>query len=252
MKSPQAPRVKVCCIGSVDEAREAIAAGADAIGLVSAMPSGPGVISEELIRVIAATVPLPTATFLLTSCRRVAEIVAQHLRCGTNTIQLCDRLADGTLADLKAALPGVAIVQVVHVNGRESIDEAINVAPQADALLLDSGNQNLATKELGGTGRTHDWRLSAEIRRRVAVPVFLAGGLRADNVAEAIAQVEPWGVDVCSGVRSGDRLDPDKLRAFLASCGRPPHGRRPACGGGGSRQATAWTTSAWARTSSLK
>ena len=222
MKSFRPPRVKVCCIGSVGEAHEAIAAGADAIGLVSAMPSGPGVISEELIRAIAATVPQPVATFLLTSLRRVADIVAQHLRCGTTAIQLCDRLDEGTHADLGAALPGIAIVQVIHVNGHEAVDEAINVAPRVDALLLDSGNQNLATKELGGTGRTHDWRVSAEIRRRVPVPVFLAGGLRADNVADAIAQVGPWGVDVCSGVRSGDRLDPAKLRAFLASCGPPP------------------------------
>jgi phosphoribosylanthranilate isomerase len=209
------PRVKVCCIGSVEEARMAVDAGADAIGLVSSMPSGPGVISEDLIRAIARTVPPPIATFLLTCNQRVDDIVAQQRRCGTNTVQLCDHLIEGSYAELRAAMPGVSVVQVIHVNGRESVQEAVKVAPQVDALLLDSGNQNLPTKELGGTGRTHDWQLSAEIRRAVGVPVFLAGGLRAENVRDAIAQVEPWGVDLCSGVRTDGRLDYSKLEAFM-------------------------------------
>ena len=209
-------RVKVCCIGSIEEARTAIEAGADAVGLVSSMPSGPGVISEDLIRAIARTVPPPIATFLLTCHQRVKDIVAQQHRCGTNTVQLCDRLVDGSYAELRAAMPGVSIVQVIHVHSRESVQEAIDIAPHVDALLLDSGNQKLATKELGGTGRTHDWRLSAEIRRTARAPVFLAGGLRAENVSDAIAQVEPWGVDLCSGIRSDGRLDQSKLEAFMA------------------------------------
>jgi phosphoribosylanthranilate isomerase len=208
-------RVKICCISSVEEARIAIEAGADAIGLVSSMPSGPGVISEDLIRTIARTIPPPVATFLLTCHQRVADIVAQQQRCGTNTVQLCDRLVEGSYAELHAAMPGVSIVQVIHVNGPESVQEAIDIAPKVDALLLDSGNQKLATKELGGTGRTHDWRLSAEICRTVRTRVFLAGGLRAENVRDAIGQVEPWGVDLCSGVRTDGRLDQSMLEAFM-------------------------------------
>jgi Phosphoribosylanthranilate isomerase len=202
-------------MGSVDEARMAIAAGADAVGLVSAMPSGPGPIAEELIRTIARTVPPPIATFLLTSYQRVDEIIAQQRRCETNTIQIVDRLLHGTYEDLRAAMPGVSVVQVIHVNGQQSVTEALEIAPHVDALLLDSGNQSLATKELGGTGRTHDWGLSAEIVRRSKTPVFLAGGLRADNVSDAIHQVGPWGVDLCSGVRSDGKLDPDKLESFM-------------------------------------
>ena len=216
--SARIPRFKVCCISSVEEARTAIEAGADAIGLVSSMPSGPGVIPEDLIRAIADIVPPPIATFLLTCHQRVADIVAQQRRCGTNTVQLCDRLVEGSYTELRAAMPGITVVQVIHVNGRESLEEAVRVAPYVDALLLDSGNQTLATKELGGTGRTHDWQLSAEIRRAVRVPIFLAGGLRAENVREAIGQVEPWGVDLCSGVRSGGRLDRSKLKAFMLEC----------------------------------
>ena len=208
-------RVKVCCICSVEEARSAVDAGADAIGLVSSMPSGPGVISEDLILAIARTVPPPVATFLLTCHQRVTDIVAQQQRCGTNTVQICDRLVEGSYSALRAAMPGVSIVQVIHVDGRESVQEAVEIAPQVDALLLDSGNQKLATKELGGTGRTHDWRLSAEIRRTVRTPVFLAGGLRAENVGAAIGEVGPWGVDVCSGVRSGGFLDESRLGEFM-------------------------------------
>jgi len=207
--------VKVCCISSVEEARSAVDAGADAIGLVSSMPSGPGVISEDLILAIARTVPPPVATFLLTCHQRVTDIVAQQQRCGTNTVQICDRLVEGSYSALRAAMPGVSIVQVIHVDGRESVQEAVEIAPQVDALLLDSGNQKLATKELGGTGRTHDWRLSAEIRRTVRTPVFLAGGLRAENVGAAIGEVGPWGVDVCSGVRSGGFLDESRLGEFM-------------------------------------
>ena len=217
MMPGRGPRVKVCCISSVDEARLAVECGADALGLVSAMPSGPGVIFEALIGAIAATVPPPVATFLLTCEQRVEAIVAQQQRCRTNTVQLCDRLTEGSHADLRAAMPGVAIVQVIHVTGRASIDEALAVAADVDAILLDSGNQTLATKELGGTGRTHDWELSAEIRQRAGVPIFLAGGLRVENVASAVRQVEPWGLDICSGVRTDGHLDRDKLQAFIAA-----------------------------------
>jgi phosphoribosylanthranilate isomerase len=211
------PRIKVCCIASRDEAWMAIRHGASAIGLVSAMPSGPGPIAEDRICEIAAAVPPPIATFLLTSLQSVDAIVAQQRRCGTNTIQLVDRLEDGSLDDLRRALPGISIVQVIHVTGERSVDEAIGVAPHVDAILLDSGNPALAVKELGGTGRTHDWAVSRRIRDAVDVPVFVAGGLRDANVADAVRTVEPFGVDVCSGVRTDGRLDEEKLSRFVAA-----------------------------------
>lgn len=214
------PRVKVCCIADVAEARLAVRAGADALGLVSAMPSGPGVIAEERIAEVAASVPPPIATFLLTSRQDVAGIVDQQRRCATNTVQLCDRMSAESYAALREAMPGVALVQVVHVTGWESLDEAVAVAPHVQAILLDSGNQALAVKELGGTGRTHDWRVSRAIRDAVPVPIFLAGGLGADNVAEAIRAVEPFGLDLCSGVRTAGRLDEGKLTAFLGAVRR--------------------------------
>ncbi len=209
--------MKICCIGSIKEAAMAIEAGASALGLVSHMPSGPGVISDQLIAEIAATVPPAIGTFLLTSRQNIEEIINQQHACRTNTIQLCDHLTHGTHRQLKQALPGISIVQVVHVTGPESVEEATAVAPHVDAILLDSGNQKLAVKELGGTGRTHDWTLSREIRERVNVPIFLAGGLTPENVAEAIAAVHPFGLDLCSGVRTTGKLDPDKLHRFFAA-----------------------------------
>jgi phosphoribosylanthranilate isomerase len=217
MNPTHTPRVKICCIASIDEAALAVDCGASALGLVSHMPSGPGVIGDKLIADIAATVPPAIGTFLLTSRQSVAGIVEQQRACRTNTIQICDRLTQGTHRELKDALPGISVVQVIHVTGSESIDEAEQIAPHVDAILLDSGNQKLAVKELGGTGRTHDWSLSKAIRDRIAVPLFLAGGLTPENVNQAIEGVAPFGLDVCSGVRTDGKLDAAKLKRFLAA-----------------------------------
>jgi phosphoribosylanthranilate isomerase len=197
----------------------AIDAGASALGLVGPMPSGPGVIPEEMIAGIARSVPPPIATFLLTSEQSVDGIVAHHRRVRTTAIQIVDRLTRGTYADLRGHLPGTKLVQVVHVTGPESVDDAVALAGEVDALLLDSGRPDKPVKELGGTGRRHDWRISRRIREEAAIPVFLAGGLHAGNVREAIEEVGPFGLDVCSGVRSGGALDPSQLLAFFAAAG---------------------------------
>lgn len=208
-------RVKICCISSRAEAALAIKYGASAIGLVSEMPSGPGVISEILISEIADSIPPGLSTFLLTSRQSVSEIIDQHKRCRSNTIQICDKLADGTYAELKTALPGIKIVQVVHVTGNESLNEAVEISGQVDAILLDSGNQKLSVTELGGTGRTHDWNISRQIVQSVKCSVFLAGGLNPGNVCDAIREVNPYGVDICSGVRTDGKLDEKKLKLFF-------------------------------------
>ena len=208
------PRVKICCINSVEEAWMAINYGASAVGLVSDMPSGPGVISEELIAEIAATIPPGVSSFLLTSKQDAQSIIAQQKNTRVNTIQICDRFK-GNYSDLRDALPGISLVQVIHVTGEASIEEAVDVAPFIDGLLLDSGNQILPIKELGGTGRVHDWSISRKIREIVRKPVFLAGGLNPENIRDTLEQVSPFGVDVCSGVRTDNVLDEDKLLRFF-------------------------------------
>jgi len=215
MKATRRPRVKICCISSVEEAALAVEAGASALGLVSHMPSGPGVITDRQIAEIASTVPPAIGTFLLTSRQSVTDIIQQHTYCRTNTIQICDHLTEGTHEELRKALPGISIVQVIHVTGPESVNEAIAAAPHVDAVLLDSGNQKLTVKELGGTGRTHDWTLSRTIRESIDIPLFLAGGLTPDNVAQAISDVKPFGLDLCSGVRTNGKLDAEKLERFF-------------------------------------
>jgi phosphoribosylanthranilate isomerase len=215
MEPSQKPRVKICCISSVEEAWLAIGYGASALGLVSEMPSGPGVISEDLIARIAQVVPPAVATFLLTSKQNAESIIAQQRRCRVNTIQICDRLEEGSYDQMRQAMPGISLVQVIHVGGEESIEEAAQVAHHVDAVLLDSGNTSLAVKELGGTGRAHDWMISSRIRARIDIPMFLAGGLKPENVREAVEQVGPFGVDLCSGVRTNGKLDEEKLAAFF-------------------------------------
>lgn len=208
-------RVKICCIANADEVALAVAAGASALGLVAEMPSGPGVISDEQIARLTPLVPPGVDSFLLTS-RTQAPAIIQHLtETGANTLQLVDALTEGTYQDIREALPGIRIVQVIHVLDEDSVAEAVRIAPEVDALLLDSGNPNLAVKQLGGTGRTHNWALSKEIVQRSQKPVFLAGGLRAHNVAQALREVRPYGVDLCSGVRTDGELDPAKLAAFF-------------------------------------
>lgn len=209
-------RVKICCISSTHEARQAVAAGADVLGLVSAMPSGPGPIGEELIAEIVAGVPPGVATMLLTSRTDGPGIVAQLRRTRASIVQLVDEVPALTYRILRDLAPSVRLVQVIHVRGAGALDDALAAAAHVDALLLDSGNPSLKVKELGGTGRVHDWGTSARIRAASPVPVWLAGGLHAGNVAEAIQQVRPFGVDVCSGVRAAGRLDAERLRAFVA------------------------------------
>ncbi len=209
-------RVKVCCISSIEEANLAIQYGADAIGLVGPMPSGPGIIDNSMIHNITAAAPASISTFLLTSETDADSIIAHHKLVNTNTIQLVDAVDANTHYKIKQALPTVKLVQVIHVMDEESIAEAKEIAHSVDTILLDSGNPNLAIKELGGTGRVHNWEISRRIVEAVDTPVFLAGGLNPDNVAQAIKEVKPFGVDLCSGIRTDKKLDEYKLAAFFS------------------------------------
>ncbi|HAP37019.1 MAG TPA: N-(5'-phosphoribosyl)anthranilate isomerase [Bacteroidetes bacterium] len=208
-------KVKICCISSVEEAKLAIKYGASALGLVSVMPSGPGPISEELITEIVKHIPDGIASFLLTSKQDADSIIAQQRKTKANTIQLVDSVSVEVYHTLRKELPGISIVQVIHVINESSVDEAKSVAPFVDMILLDSGNPKLAVKELGGTGRKHNWNVSRKIVETIHKPVFLAGGLNSENVREAIDYVQPYGLDVCSGVRTNGKLDEDKLKRYF-------------------------------------
>jgi phosphoribosylanthranilate isomerase len=208
-------KVKICCIQSIKEAMLAIKYGASALGLVTEMPCGPGVISEELILEISKQVPAGINTFLLTCKTDSDEIIKQYKKCSTTHIQLVISMESDVYKKLRDKLPKVKIVQVIHVMGEESIGEAVHVSNFVDIILLDSGNQKLVVKELGGTGRTHDWSISKKIVERVNVPVFLAGGINPVNVFAAINEVRPYGIDLCSGVRINNKLNEKLLKQFF-------------------------------------
>lgn len=202
-------------MASIEEVQLGIQAGADAVGFVCARPRSQRTIDNQLVAEIAALVPPPTATFLLTS-EATAQGIAQHLReTGTSTVQIVSHLSPMESEKLPKLLPVTRRVQVIHVEDESALDLIELYALHVHAFLLDSGRPSLATPEYGGTGRTHDWSVSAAFVRRSPHPVFLAGGLSADNVSEAMKEVRPFGVDLCSGVRTNGRLDPDKLQAFV-------------------------------------
>ncbi|MCW5941701.1 MAG: phosphoribosylanthranilate isomerase [Fimbriimonadaceae bacterium] len=213
-------RLKVCCMRDEVEMAAAVGRGAHAVGLVSAMPSGPGVISDDAAARLARACAPGVATFLLTSRVEASAIVAQQTLIRATALQLVDAVGFDVLRELRERLPYTKLVQVLHVADERTVEGARSVAPLVDAILLDSGNPFLAVKELGGTGRTHDWEVSRAVVDAVPVPVFLAGGLTPENVAEAIRRVRPFGVDVCGGVRTDGRLDAAKLARFAAAVSR--------------------------------
>ena len=208
-------KVKICCISSIEEASLAIAQGAAAIGLVGRMPSGPGIITDELIHSIAKTVLPPIDSFLLTSETTAEAIIAHHNKVNTTTIQMVDALSGREYHKIREAIPHVKLVQVIHVLDEKAVQEAIEISEWVDAILLDSGNPNLSTKVLGGTGKTHNWDLSKKIRENISIPTYLAGGINKDNIRKAIDHVQPYGIDLCSSVRTNGQLDERKLEELF-------------------------------------
>ena len=210
-------RVKICCIASIGEAHAAIRAGADALGLVGPMPSGPGIIDDRAIADISAQTPPAVATFLLTS-EQTADGIHEHVvRAGTSTVQIVSHIPEHESVRLGQLLPAIRRVQVIHVEDDGALDLIPVYAPHVHGFLLDSGRPSAAIPLLGGTGQTHDWRISAAFVAASPLPVFLAGGLTPDNVGDAIRTVRPFGLDLCTGVRTSDALDVEKLKAFLRS-----------------------------------
>jgi phosphoribosylanthranilate isomerase len=209
-------QVKICCISSLEEAKLAIQSGATDIGLLGKMPSGPGIISDELIAQISKRISPNNSTWLLTSEIESKKIIAQHKKTNTTTIQIVYKIKYANYCEIRNALPDIKIAQVVHILGDDSIEEAKRVSEFVDYLLLDSGNPNLPIKQLGGTGKTHNWSISKRICQEVNVPVYLAGGLNSKNINGAIEYVKPYGVDLCSGVRTDQKLDETKLIEFFS------------------------------------
>ena len=209
------PKVKICCISNLNEAALAIKYGAFAIGLVGEMPSGPGVIDIKLSREIVKGVGDKIHTFYLSSKTEAVHIIEEYKQVGSSFIQLVDIVKPYEYQVIRDEIGDVKIVQVIHVMDEGAIAYAQSIEDKVDMILLDSGNPGLATKKLGGTGKTHDWELSKKIVDSVQIPVFLAGGLMPENVRKAVLDVGSYGLDVCSGIRSGGFLDEAKLARLM-------------------------------------
>ena len=203
-------------MASAVEARLAVALGADAVGLVGHMPSGPGVIGVAAAAQIAKEMPCGTDTFLLTSAMRAKEIVKDLAVCPASAVQIVRHIDPGEYPELINAAPQVRRIQVVHIEDEGALDLLARYEPFVDAFLLDSGKTFGPEQQFGGTGATHNWTISRRFVEKTDIPVYLAGGLNSANVFEAITQVRPYGVDLCTGVRTDDQLDPAKLEAFMS------------------------------------
>lgn len=206
-------KLKVCCISSLEEAKLASAYGADYLGLVGPMPSGPGVLSLEEVSAITSQLNDTQHSIFLSSGRTAKEIYEVFSGLGARSIQVVRQIDIDELKKLRDLLPDTELFSVVHVVGEESIALAKEYQAYANYILLDSGKPG--SKILGGTGKTHNWDFSRRIVQEVSIPVFLAGGLNPDNIKEAVDRVSPYGVDLCSGLRTNDRLDEKKLKHFL-------------------------------------
>lgn len=206
-------RVKICGNRTVDDIRTAVNAGADAVGLIV----GARHVSEDDVPVaeaaqLLAHIPVFVTAVLVTHLQTCSEILPIHHRVPAQAIQLHDWVAPKELARLREALPSVRLIGAVHVTSSQAVHVARREAGRVDAVLLDSRTE----ERIGGTGMVHDWSISAEIVRNATKPVILAGGLTPDNVAEAIATVRPFAVDVNSGVDDvNGNKDAEKVEHFI-------------------------------------
>lgn len=210
-------RVKICGIASDEDVRAVVPAGPDYAGFLVGLdyPSEDAVSPGEARR-LAALLPPSVIPVLVTHRTEVGDVADLARACAFPTIQLHGDFPLERVPDLRRAVPGVSIWRVVHVEGREAVARAAEVARVADAVLLDTRTAS----RIGGTGRVHDWAISAEIARTCEKPVVLAGGLTPENVAAAARTVRPWAVDVNSGVEDATgRKDSDRVGAFCGVVG---------------------------------
>jgi phosphoribosylanthranilate isomerase len=202
--------VKICANTSLEDARLAAEAGADAVGFVFA--SSPRKVTPAQAAAMVTKLPATIEKIGVFVNAPLAEIVSTVEVCGLTGVQLHCGGDEALTAQLRARFgPKLRILRVVHFETEARIPED----PNADGLLIDS---RTATA-LGGTGVAFDWRLAAStlFQNAQARRTIAAGGLTPENVAEAIARLRPWGVDVVSGVEAAPgRKDAAKVRAFVA------------------------------------
>jgi len=208
--------VKICGIRRQEDALIATELGADAIGLlVGQKHNSPDFVSATVARDIFRALPPSVDAVLVTHVEDVDELERLLQESEITTIQLHSEIAPSSVERLRHRLPHLKIFKSVNIISADSVAYPEAFKKLVDGFVLDS--INLATSQVGGTGKTHDWSVSRQIVMRYPeVPIILAGGLNSENVRSAIERVRPFGVDVNSGTKAADGFkDPRKIEAFI-------------------------------------
>ncbi|MGB2913795.1 MAG: phosphoribosylanthranilate isomerase, partial [Pyrinomonadaceae bacterium] len=202
-------RIKICGITNLEDAMLAVSAGADELGF-NFFEGSPRYVPPETASVITGRLPADSpkvGVFVNQTAERVLEIASVT---GLNAIQLHGDEDAAFINEIRKSSE-LTIIKVLRVSPQFEPTEAVLFG--ADAILLDSYSSN----EKGGTGATFDWDIAKHVSNLVPV-LYLAGGLTPENVSEAIKQVRPYAVDVCSRIESTPgKKDEDKLRRFIAA-----------------------------------
>ena len=209
--------VKICGIRRHEDALIAAELGADAIGLlVGQKHNSPDFVSVTVARDISRALPLSVEAVLVTHIKEIDELERLLQEGDIMTVQLQSEIAPSSVEGLRGPLPPLKIFKSASVISADSVAYPEAFEKLVDGFVLDS--INVATGQVGGTGKTHDWSVSRQIVMRYPeVPIILAGGLNSENVRSAIEYVHPFGVDVNSGTKAADGFkDPRKMEAFIA------------------------------------
>ncbi|WP_394742187.1 phosphoribosylanthranilate isomerase [Natronococcus roseus] len=204
-------RVKACGTTCEGDLEAAVEAGADAVGLISEVPVDTHrEIEPERARSLAAAAPPFVTTVLVTMPETPEAAIELVERVGADAVQLHGTLEPDEVASVREAVDATVLVVLEAGESDAATAEAYDAV--ADGLLVDTP----AAEGGGGTGETHDWELTRELAADLDSPLVLAGGLTPENVAEAVRAVDPFAVDVASGIENAEgRTDPEAIRTFV-------------------------------------
>ncbi|MFA5384974.1 MAG: phosphoribosylanthranilate isomerase [Eubacteriales bacterium] len=206
-------KIKICGINNFEDLQSCIKAGADALGFLVGLthPAEDKLEDIRLAKSLIDRIPPFVSTVMVTHLTNEGEIVNLARCMGTTSVQINDYTEPSVLKKVCDGLKDIKIIKSVHVTGSDAIELTKAYLPFADAILLDSREG----PRIGGTGKTHDWEISRKIVQESNKPVILAGGLNPGNVYEAVKKVQPFAVDVNSGVETNFRKDPAKINLFI-------------------------------------
>lgn len=206
-------RVKICGITNKKDLQAAVRTGADAVGFITGVKSSPRNLTLGEAKDLIYQVPLFVHSVVVMVPNNVEEIknLINNLR--PNVIQIHGNLNAHDFSVIKEEYPNLFLIKAIKAVPQKINKRAVEALKKYDAILLDSYTKG----KYGGTGIIHDWDLSLKIKQIIhPIPMILAGGLKPENVAEAIDYVQPYAVDVSSGVEKKPGIkDYQKICDFI-------------------------------------